>query len=81
MTDRIEDGGPAFPHLNWNSSAIKPSMYSGVSLRDWFAGQALVIAWDARDKGYFEGDDHDMAATAYQVADAMLSARQKGGDA
>lgn len=46
-----------------------------VSLRDWFAGQALTIAWDARDKGYFDGDDADMAKCAYQVADAMIAAR------
>ncbi len=47
----------------------------GMDLRDWFAGQALVVAWEARDKGYYEGDDCDMARCAYQIADAMLEER------
>jgi hypothetical protein len=48
----------------------------GMTLRDWFAGQALATAWDARDKGYYDGDDSDMAMCAYQIADAMLEARK-----
>lgn len=40
-----------------------------------YAGQAQGAAWDARDKGYFEGDDNDMAQCAYKIADAMIAAR------
>ncbi len=47
----------------------------GMFLRDYFAGQALKAAWAARDAGYFEGDDLDMAKCAYQMADAMIKAR------
>lgn len=49
----------------------------GMTLRDWFAGQALVVAWAAYDKGYYEGDNGDVAACAYQLADAMMKEREK----
>lgn len=44
-------------------------------LRDKFAMAALPIAWKAKEDGYYEGDDEDVAACAYQMADAMLKAR------
>lgn len=50
-------------------------------LRDDFAAKAMAIMWDAYDKGYcgvIDPDtfDNDMlAAGAYQIADAMLKAR------
>lgn len=62
--------------------------FHGMSLRDWFAGQALAIAFtdgafDA--EGYFIDDEAKrhviQAARAYRVADAMLAERAKGGDA
>ena len=41
----------------------------GMTLRDWFAGQALVACadWD---------DPREAARHAYRVADAMLKARE-----
>lgn len=51
-----------------------------VSLRDYFAGQALGAAWQGFDKGYYEGDNSSIAACAYQIADAMLAEREKGND-
>ena len=49
---KVNDGGPAFPHEPLNR--IKPNEYGGtlvptgadpgMSLRDWFAGQALQAA-------------------------------------
>ena len=58
----------------------------GMSLRDWFAGQAL-IASGSLPSGY--GETHarhsvlcrERAAEIYRMADAMLSARegQSGG--
>lgn len=71
-----EQGGAAFPFAATDPSNVDLQS-SGMSLRDWFAGQALAIAWDARDKGYYEGDDNDMASCAYKIADAMLEARNK----
>ena len=65
----INDGGPAFP------LAITPDTvdYHGMSLRDWFAGQALVgfIATNPDSDTY----EHD-AKAAYSWADAMLKARE-----
>jgi hypothetical protein len=46
------------------------------ALRDQAALVALSIAWDARDKGYYEGDDADMARCAWQIADAFIAARE-----
>ena len=70
-----KQGGAAFP-IPHSDKPGAPECEWGMSLRDWFAGQALAIAWDARDKGYYEGDDNDMASCAYELADAMLEARK-----
>jgi len=53
---------------------------SEMSLRDAAALVALPIAWDARDKGYYEGDDADMARCAWQIADAFIAARETKTD-
>lgn len=62
------DGGPAFPHPAWTASR-------GMSLRDWFAGQALagMLSSDGRPTG-----DQAKAEWAYDLADAMLKAREGG---
>ena len=64
---KINDGGHAFPqfdHGNWGV---------GMSLRDYFAGQAL----SAMGPSWFGGADANLAASrAYHVADAMLAARE-----
>ena len=69
-------GGQAFPStqpLGGNGSTVSSA---GMSLRDWFAGQALN--GDAsRERTHFNYDD--IAEHAYRFADAMLAARSKGG--
>ena len=75
------DGGPAFPHdVSWIESENQKNMsYSGMSLRDWFAGQALRMMirmntptdTDVLTKAYL------YAETAYIVADAMIAQREK----
>ena len=79
MGERIEDGGPAFPgdmptvQLDGN----KLPFASGMSLRDWFAGQALsgllqVCVNDTLDgRPYF----NHVAKHAYAMADEMLARR------
>lgn len=74
------DGGPAFPTQPINTA--KPEKYSGMSLRDWFAGQALLgmLAHSTRYRPR-EGASsnwHDaIAEEAGQLADAMLAERAK----
>ena len=72
MSDKtIDDGGPAMPHAPYSTDARNWSDgSSGMSLRDWFAGQAL--AGLAADGLTYEG----MAKDAYELADAMLAARE-----
>ena len=74
----IDDGGSAFPVAGLsglpNDNFINPT--GGMSLRDWFAGQALL----AIPHIY-----HDLVLTsagaaelAYKIADEMIESR-KGG--
>lgn len=54
---------------------------AGMSLRDWFAGQiANGMAAHSGAAGSYFGPG-DIAARSYEVADAMLAERAKGGDA
>lgn len=64
----VNNGGPAFP------VELRASHAEGMSLRDWFAGQALAGLLAASD-----ADHPTWAITdyAYRVADAMLAARQE----
>ena len=69
----MKDGGPAFPSQRLGADGM-PSCEadSGMSLRDWFAGQALLAT-----AGYRESADiDDIARQSYAIADAMLKARQ-----
>lgn len=69
------DGGPAFPSDSACESwqCRKPS--AGMSLRDWFAGQALV-ALPHIGCGC-DLNTEEAALAAYQFADAMLKARER----
>jgi hypothetical protein len=59
------DGGQAFP---------RSSGLPGMSLRDWFAGQALTgFAANTVDDKYTA----QLAKSAYAIADAMLAERAK----
>ncbi len=88
-----KDGGPAFPE----ACAVGPSgdvydAYPGMSLRDWFGGQALagmaaaqsgedfclLLDETAEETGLNAAQT--LARFSYCVADAMLAARE-GEDA
>lgn len=76
MADRIEDE-PALP-IETTSTPWAP----GLTIRDWFAGQALAGMISTAAEPCLvglAGADDAAAQGAYRVADAMLSARQKGG--
>lgn len=78
MGERIEDGGPAFPKPldPYPNAQGMESGSHGMSLRDWFAGQAHAGAF--RHEGWIntvDDDQGEMARRAYAIADAMLEAR------
>jgi hypothetical protein len=79
---KIDDGGPAFPNAYWNN------VY-GMSLRDYFAGQALQgmlarmvdVKYAQAIREEATSDQISVSAAlsimAYAKADAMLAARNK----
>lgn len=67
------DGGNAFPLPLGTMNAAEPGQSGGMSLRDYFAGQAL--AGLARGVG-LDLERHDLARRAYNIADAMLAERE-----
>ena len=65
-------GGPAFPAP---AGRLTPITDQGMTLRDYFAAKALPTAIkEVEDAGTY--NLADVAAIAYQYADAMLKARQ-----
>lgn len=87
------DGGPAFPaHPDMisvdSNGTVAPWGYQGMSLRDYFAAkamQAIVTKLPIVDQNSIYGDpvedkvqhNLDIAQSAYWIADAMLSERDK----
>jgi hypothetical protein len=72
-TKTIDDGGYAFPipaddKAGWHAE-------SGMTLRDWFAGQALSSVGSSWSD---EETRVEFARRSYLMADAMIAAR-KGG--
>lgn len=89
---KIDDGGPAYPHTNpnWNVNGDRRPEIPGMSLRDWFAGQALAAIGGpiataspesmekaARDDGFTGTRGEYTAYRAYVIADSMLQARKE----
>ena len=73
------DGGPAYPaHLRGNTGTDSVSFQSssGMSLRDYFAGQALagLMAMPSLD---LKANNAQLAGVAYSLADAMIAERDK----
>jgi len=66
MSTPINDGGPAFPD---DRSQV------GMTLRDYFAGQALA-GFCAAPHDLRNHTDKVMVIGAYRAADAMLAARK-----
>lgn len=70
-----EEGGAAFP-TSWQEQGMWLTV-AGMSLRDWFAGQALagLCAKEARDKLPMT-----ISKKAYILADEMLKAKEKNNE-
>lgn len=91
MSTKPNDGGPAFPctiETECDFPGMKGRKYPldvpGMSLRDWFAGQ-IAAAGIINAKGVGGLDEKGRAdlfkahaGTSYELADALLAAREKG---
>lgn len=79
----MNDGGPAFPTATtgtWSGIGdgvvFAPDVVGGMSLRDYFAGQALIGKSHWRAMKTIE--EQELAADeCYSIADAMIAARTK----
>jgi hypothetical protein len=79
MSAEINDGGPAFPQAGHTlPSGNYEWPVEGMSLRDWFAGQALAGLVFHNDYG--ARSDDEIANGAYAYADAMIAARKGGAE-
>jgi hypothetical protein len=79
MSQPIDDGGPAFPcEALADYRDTEATKFKGMSLRDWFAGQALAGLVFHNDYG--ARSDDEIANGAYAYADAMIAARKGGAE-
>lgn len=70
------DGGPAYPQplAADGLGRIEYTEVEGMSLRDWFAGQAIIgLLSDSERHGHLK----EYAEIAYELADFMLAEREK----
>lgn len=93
MTKKIDDGGPVFPGKRFEQIGVDDTggvthpvygevEYTGISVRDYIAGQALAAFGAAfLASGWHNPNDYQigvMVDGAYRTADAMLAARKAG---
>lgn len=97
MTNKkIDDGGHAYPVCfeGGKNNRESPYFHEGMSLRDWFAGQAVnasliflkqisldefKIMAEKRNLSWKKGCMSELAAAlSYETADAMIAARKAG---
>lgn len=78
MNGTPNDGGPAFP-VNYAYRPKEGAYGDGMSLRDWFAGQAMqgLLASDRKFGKPSETLGEAVARNAYEFADAMIAARAR----
>ncbi len=80
----IKDGGPAYPVTEFNNDSGEREVCGGMSLRDHFAGLAMQGAMvNATGLGQIPKDERakhlaEAADMFYEIADAMLRAREAG---
>lgn len=82
-----KDGGPAFP-VRWSMQDGDETLLEGMTLRDYFAGQAVLEVDGFAADGplarlvrwlWFGSPltDEEIAESAYATADAMLAERDR----
>lgn len=76
MSDTLNP--PAFPSQPVTSTGEPNEPCMGMTLRDYFAGQAVIglLAGQHRDSGRHNLDPTGLPSEAYHIADAMLAARE-----
>lgn len=84
MTDKFDDGGPAYPNTIENQ--LGEHGRKGMSLRDYFAAKAMqgmladrdtILIFTEECQKEMIGPEVGMATAAYGMADAMLAERNK----
>jgi hypothetical protein len=74
-----DNGGTAFPGPTFTMAGYPNGHSMGMTLRDWFAGQALAgLVRSEQTEGFPAWAGH--ALDAYALADAMLEARGRGAE-
>lgn len=68
----MNDGGPAFPSSHNDGDGVR--WYNGMSLRDYFAAKAML--GEIINQGLEGRDLGHIAGMSYEIADAMLKARE-----
>lgn len=71
MSNEINDGGPAYPN-----ASVKDGLHPGMTLRDYFAGQAMA-GIGSREYDHTPNKCDAMVSDAYILADAMIAERNK----
>lgn len=71
MNTPIKNGGSAFPFAKEMETISGLQFSTGMSLRDYFAGQALKVTLFRPGVTFFNA-----TREAYQIADAMIEARE-----
>lgn len=68
-------GGPAFSSTKMTNFGKEQIHHAGMTLRDWFAGQAL--AGMLANSSVIGNQDAELIAACYRAADALLAERDK----
>ena len=75
MSEKIEDGGPAFPQPNQaHPGNSNPGDGPGMTLRDYFAAKAMQALINPIGEAFDRLTE--VPEYAYQIADAMIRARK-----
>ena len=79
MSDYPNEGGPAFPIARTGKGGETTNLCGGMTLRDYFAGQALagLLSTMDVDHPFYEATTLHMAELSYDYAAAMLAARKE----
>ena len=76
MSNKINDGGPAFPAWELNGQGQQEMTCFGMTLRDYFAAKAMCGMLADLPKSLYGLDwAEKLASSSYEVADAMMKAR------